>query len=271
VKGHGAHSPKSVEDWAKHFGVPELVLGMTRAKVQYDQPGKWEALKETLDMHSNAMRQRLHQANMQLDQATAELEETKARGPKALGGRLLLVDLAGADYDHRMGKEQKESAAINKSLLSLKECFRSLAKVSSAKAKFRDSKLTRLLEDSLAPSASSKRRNSQSVSVMVVNVSPAEHLGRMTLNSLRYGQMFAAADKPQQSVAHKQVSKKLAAAAPECDPEIREAIFALYRQHCPEKSERDIEVIIGKFLGKEVELLEKAREKYSKPNRNTSK
>ena len=86
--------------------------------------------------------------------------------PPTLDFEVVLVVLAGADYDHRAGAAQKESAAINKSLLALKECFRSLAKVSQTKPKFRDSKLTRILEDSLAPAASSARRNAESVSVM---------------------------------------------------------------------------------------------------------
>mmetsp|Transcript_102069 Transcript_102069/g.288241 ORF Transcript_102069/g.288241 Transcript_102069/m.288241 type:complete len:611 (-) Transcript_102069:324-2156(-) len=259
LKGHEAEGAKSLGDWAKYFGVPELVFGVTRQRVRYEEPGRWEAFKETLDSKSDEMRQRLFRANEHLDQAASELEEAKARGAKALGGRLLLVDLAGADYDHRSGKEQKESAAINKSLLSLKECFRSLANVSKSKAKFRDSKLTRLLEDSLAPSACSKRRNRESVSVMLVNISPAMQLGTMTLNTLRYGQMFAAADKPQSAAC---MSQKQPRAPPKCDPKIREAIFALYRQHCPEKSERDVEAIIGRFSGREAELLQKARDKY---------
>lgn len=277
VKGHEVHGKKSLQDWAKHFGVPELVFGVTKARVQYEQPGRWDDLKAILDTKAEVMRQRLHHAEEQLDQATRELEEVKSSGPKALGGRLLLVDLAGADYDHRSGTEQKESAAINKSLLSLKECFRSLAKVSQAKAKFRDSKLTRLLEDSLAPSACSKRRNAESVSVMLVNVSPAEHLSKMTLNTLRYGQMFAAADKPRPSASVAErprganASQKQTRASLSCDPKIREAIFALYREYCPEKSDTDIEGIVAKFKGRETELLKRAREKYVTSTGNMSR
>merc|ERR1712029_35239 len=58
---------------------------------------------------------------------TNKLEQLKMNGPSALGGSMLLVDLAGADYDHRVGKAQKESIAINKSLLALKECFCALS------------------------------------------------------------------------------------------------------------------------------------------------
>uniref|UniRef100_A0A7S2PDE3 Kinesin motor domain-containing protein n=1 Tax=Zooxanthella nutricula TaxID=1333877 RepID=A0A7S2PDE3_9DINO len=268
VKGHEADGAKSIADWAKHFGVPELVFGLTRSKILYAEPGRWEALKEILDLKMEAMWNLLRRANDDFVQAVKTLEEIKAGGPTALGGRLLLVDLAGADYDHRAGKEQKETANINKSLLSLKECFRSLANVSQTRAKFRNSKLTRLLEDSLAPSACSRRRNGESTSVMLVNISPAEHLRKMTLNTLRYGQLFAAAERPHKGCAHTPSQKQVATASQEkpvraqCDPKIREAIFALYGEHCPEKSEHDIEVILKRFQGKEAELLEKARGKY---------
>ena len=72
--------------------------------------------------------------------------------------------------------------------LALKECFRSLANVpgtaragggrTNSPANFRGSKLTRLLQDALAPTAASSRRNKASVSVMLVNVSPAGELHR---------------------------------------------------------------------------------------------
>merc|ERR1712232_106784 len=113
-------------------------------------------------------------------------------------------------------------------------------------------------------SACSKRRNCESVSVMLVNVSPAEHLSKMTLNALRYGQMFAAADKPRQSACNVVTHKpKPSAAPPKCDPKIRQEIFSIYQQHCPEKSNHDIEVILSRFSGKEAELLDKARKKYA--------
>ena len=49
-----------------------------------------------------------------------------------------------------------------------------------------------MLEDALAPNASSARRNRESHSVMLVNVSPAASLEQPTMNSLRYGQLFGA-------------------------------------------------------------------------------
>jgi hypothetical protein len=124
-----------------------------------------------------------------------------------LGGRLILVDLAGNDSDNRtVGAgghtrvQQRESNGINKSLLALKECLRGLSNrkgsggggggggrgVRGNKLPFRNSSMTRLLEEVLVP-----QRGRDSESVMLVNVAPGAQLGKKTINSLRYGQMFA--------------------------------------------------------------------------------
>ena len=110
-----------------------------------------------------------------------------------LGGRMIFVDLAGNDSDDRtVGKgghtkaQQRESNAINKSLLALKECLRGLCKGSpTSKLPFRDSAITRLLEEVLIP-----QRGRDCETVMLVNVSPGAHLDKKTTNTLRYGQMF---------------------------------------------------------------------------------
>ena len=117
-----------------------------------------------------------------------------------LGGRLILVDLAGNDSDTRtVGKgghtrqQQRESNGINKSLLALKECLRGLSNskgggggANNNKLPFRNSSMTRLLEEVLVPQSG---RDSETV--MLVNVAPGAALGKKTINSLRYGQMFA--------------------------------------------------------------------------------
>ena len=170
-----------------------------------------------------------------------------------LGGRLILVDLAGNDSDTRtVGKgghtreQQRESNEINKSLLALKECLRGLsnsaknigkaagaatdavtstAQASSSKGAlakagefvskgaekaskggggggannnklpFRNSSMTRLLEEVLVPQSG---RDSETV--MLVNVAPGAQWGNKTINSLRYGQMFAKNKKNSNSV-----------------------------------------------------------------------
>jgi len=143
---------------------------------------------------------------------------------EAVGGAFVLVDLAGADYDKRdLGtattpQQRKESTDINKSLLALKECFRSIA--SNTKPNFRGSKMTRLLEDSLLPGKQSDRRNRSSESVMVVNVSPAEQIAKRTMNVLRYGQIFADGTKKQKQDKNKIMKKKIEAAKKELNSEI---------------------------------------------------
>ena len=66
-------------------------------------------------------------------------------------GKLSLIDLAGserASQTHNSGMRLLEGANINRSLLALGNCINALAS-GSAFAPFRDSKLTRLLKDSL--------------------------------------------------------------------------------------------------------------------------
>ena len=96
---------------------------------------------------------------------------------------------------------KRESAAINKSLLALKECLRAIGgangggkrgvKGAPTKPPFRNSNLTRLLEDALLPGPTSSRHNLESHSVMLVCAGPGDKHERMTVNALRYGQMMA--------------------------------------------------------------------------------
>lgn len=182
----------------------ELVVGSCMPYVR-DFGSDFKSKLQARELQADIMRKqarlkaRADALEVEAQLAEAELASVLEAGQPALGGALLFVDLAGADYDHRNGQpaqQQRESIAINKSLLALKECLRSLAQNQSPdegakKVPFRGAKITRLLEDALAPSGKSKRRNKESVSVMLVNVSPNAQLEKMTLNSLRYGQMYA--------------------------------------------------------------------------------
>jgi kinesin family protein 2/24 len=102
-------------------------------------------------------------------------------------GRFSLIDLAGnergADNLVADSLARQESAAINKSLLALKECIRSLAKGKADDyTPFRQSKITTLLRESLT---SSRAR------VCVLNcVSPGSNTSEYTLNTLRYAAML---------------------------------------------------------------------------------
>ncbi|KAF6734644.1 Kinesin-like protein KIF22 [Oryzias melastigma] len=81
-------------------------------------------------------------------------------------GKLYLVDLAGSEDNRRTGNQGirlKESGAINLSLFTLSKVVDSLNSGTSIRVPYRDSKLTRLLQDSLGGSAHS---------VMIANIAP---------------------------------------------------------------------------------------------------
>jgi len=239
----------------------------------YKDPEEWHQCKAQILAIKGIVDKRLEEAYAEAAAAQDRLAAIKHAQP-LLGGRLVLCDLAGADYDDRdVGKdthpaELKESAAINKSLLALKNCLRSIAAVPGASARppFRDSTLTRILETALQPYGGAR----ESVSVMLLNVSPADHIERMTINTLRYGQILASrgASKKKTSQVKSRAKPQLCQPPQPCkvhqlfDPKIREELLHIYQEHCPEKSEQDVQVILGRFVGREAELLQKAREKY---------
>ncbi|XP_038591274.1 LOW QUALITY PROTEIN: kinesin-like protein KIF22 [Micropterus salmoides] len=81
-------------------------------------------------------------------------------------GKLYLVDLAGSEDNRRTGNQGirlKESGAINLSLFTLSKVVDSLNSGTAVRVPYRDSKLTRLLQDSLGGSAHA---------VMITNIAP---------------------------------------------------------------------------------------------------
>ncbi|GLC37409.1 hypothetical protein PLESTM_000580500 [Pleodorina starrii] len=97
----------------------------------------------------------------------------------ALRGKLHLIDLAGSERLSRTGAQGdrlKEAQAINKSLSALGDVIQALQQ-RNAHIPYRNSKLTRLLEDSLG---------GNSKCVMIVNVSPAAENVSETKCSLEF-------------------------------------------------------------------------------------
>nr|KAF6456662.1 kinesin family member 19 [Rousettus aegyptiacus] len=96
-------------------------------------------------------------------------------------GRLFMIDLAGserASQTQNRGQRMKEGAHINRSLLALGNCINALSDKSSNKyINFRDSKLTRLLKDSLG---------GNSRTVMIAHISPASSAFEESRNTLTY-------------------------------------------------------------------------------------
>ncbi|NXL05340.1 KIF19 protein, partial [Mesembrinibis cayennensis] len=107
--------------------------------------------------------------------------QRKAIGEEVRIGKLFMVDLAGSEraaQTQNRGKRMKEGAHINRSLLALGNCINALSEKGGSWAQFvnfRDSKLTRLLKDSLG---------GNSRTVMIAHISPAStsfEESRMTL------------------------------------------------------------------------------------------
>ncbi|XP_050677004.1 kinesin-like protein KIF18A isoform X2 [Leptidea sinapis] len=93
--------------------------------------------------------------------------------------KLSMIDLAGSERASAtgcIGERFKEGANINKSLLSLGNCINKLAD-GSAYIPYRDSKLTRLLKDSLGGNCKT---------IMIANVSPSSLSYEDTYNTLKY-------------------------------------------------------------------------------------
>lgn len=95
-------------------------------------------------------------------------------------GKLNLVDLAGSERQSKTGSKGerfKEATKINLSLSCLGNVISSLVDGKSSHVPYRDSKLTRLLQDSLGGNAKT---------IMVANVGPADYNYEETLVTLRY-------------------------------------------------------------------------------------
>ena len=111
--------------------------------------------------------------------------EGKDRAPGTVAtikvGKLSLVDLAGSERaanTQNRGVRLIEGANINRSLLALGNCINALGEKSKGNfVPYRDSKLTRLLKDSLGGNCRT---------VMIANISSAESSFEETLNTLKY-------------------------------------------------------------------------------------
>lgn len=95
-------------------------------------------------------------------------------------GMLNLVDLAGSERQSKTGSKGerlKEASKINLSLSALGNVISALVNGSGSHIPYRDSKLTRLLQDSLG---------GNSRTLMIANIGPASYNLEETLTTLRY-------------------------------------------------------------------------------------
>lgn len=99
-----------------------------------------------------------------------------------LEGKLSLIDLAGSERGNvteNRGIRLREGAKINTSLLALANCINALGDKTKKGffVPFRDSKLTRMLKDSLGGNCKT---------VMIATISPASSQYEETINTLKY-------------------------------------------------------------------------------------
>ncbi|KAJ2119063.1 hypothetical protein IW147_006153 [Coemansia sp. RSA 720] len=118
---------------------------------------------------------------------------------KVWSGRLHLIDLAGSEDNRRTenGKARMaESSAINRSLFVLGQVVEAL-NTGATRIPYRDSKMTRILQDSLG---------GQSLGMMIVNVSPGLAFAQDTHNTLSFAtKSREVVNKP---VAHEVVEQR---------------------------------------------------------------
>lgn len=96
--------------------------------------------------------------------------------------KMSLIDLAGSERAAGVNRSRdrfKEGTNINKSLLALGNCINALAENKKAHVPYRDSKLTRILKDSLGGTA---------VTLMIAAISPSNASYETTHKTLLYAQ-----------------------------------------------------------------------------------
>lgn len=95
-------------------------------------------------------------------------------------GKLNIVDLAGSERQDKTGAtgdRLKEASKINLSLSTLCHVISSLTDPKCTYIPYRDSRLTRILQDSLGGNTKT---------VMIANIGPADYNTEETLSTLRY-------------------------------------------------------------------------------------
>ncbi|PBK94856.1 kinesin-domain-containing protein [Armillaria gallica] len=110
---------------------------------------------------------------------TIEVTMTDHQCHRTIIGKMNLVDLAGSENNKHTGNDasrMQESAAINKSLSVLGQVVRNL-NTGEPRIPFRNSKLTRILQDALGGS---------SVGLLICNIAPGIKFRKDTLNTLNF-------------------------------------------------------------------------------------
>ncbi|XP_062381062.1 kinesin-like protein KIF18A isoform X2 [Sardina pilchardus] len=153
------------------------------------QPKSAEHILEALDFGNKNRTQHPTDMNATSSRSHAvfqvylrQQDKTASLNPNVRVAKMSLIDLAGserASATNAKGARLREGANINRSLLALGNVINTLADPKSKKTHipYRDSKLTRLLKDSLGGNCRT---------VMIANVSPSSTSFEDTHNTLKY-------------------------------------------------------------------------------------
>ncbi|KAI8456124.1 P-loop containing nucleoside triphosphate hydrolase protein, partial [Phakopsora pachyrhizi] len=114
--------------------------------------------------------------------AILNIHVTQIRDGIKYEGKCVLIDLAGSENNKNTGNEHskermKESVEINQSLLALRKVVKALDS-GDTRIPYRDSKLTRILSDSLGGTSSA---------LVICNITPNPSQYRDTINTLTFG------------------------------------------------------------------------------------
>ncbi|KAK0353318.1 hypothetical protein LTR91_018028 [Friedmanniomyces endolithicus] len=111
-----------------------------------------------------------------------EIAQKNVETGSARSGRLFLVDLAGSEKVGKTGasgQTLEEAKKINKSLSALGMVINALSDGKSSHVPYRDSKLTRILQESLG---------GNSRTTLIINCSPSSYNDAETISTLRFGE-----------------------------------------------------------------------------------
>ncbi len=167
-----------IEDSNKGIYVPELKEFIVNSSVELENLINEGNKKRTMaPTNQNQFSSRSH-AILQINLIQKEKKNLNKEEIKY--SKFLLVDLAGSERGGiEKGKRREEGSNINKSLLSLGNCINILSDPSKIGnfVPYRDSKLTRLLKDSLGGNIST---------LMLACVSPSQKFYDESINTLNY-------------------------------------------------------------------------------------
>ena len=124
----------------------------------------------------------------------AEVFATTASAHLCIGGRLVFVDLAGAEFLSGIGEALRQSAQekqqgrqINADLLALKEVIRARS-LRQQRIPYRSSPLTMVLRQHFEASSDAQ-------SSIILTVSPGADQYAATMNTLKYGDLVGLANR----------------------------------------------------------------------------